>query len=62
MHKTYTQNVHYIRKLVEDEDIITRKVPSKVNPADPISKSLSHIKHGAHTRSIGIRFASEFIT
>lgn len=62
-HKSLTHilgKFHYIRKLMEDEDIIVRQVTSEDNLTDPLTKSLSHIKYDAHTRSIDIGFASDF--
>ncbi|KAJ9547882.1 hypothetical protein OSB04_020425 [Centaurea solstitialis] len=50
---------HYVRKVVEDRDIIISRVGTDGNLADPFTKPLSQTKHDAHTRSIGIRFASD---
>ncbi|KAJ9552489.1 hypothetical protein OSB04_016534 [Centaurea solstitialis] len=50
---------HYVRKVVEDKDIIISRVGTDGNLADPFTKPLSQTKHDAHTRSIGIRFASD---
>ncbi|KAJ9553605.1 LOW QUALITY PROTEIN: hypothetical protein OSB04_017650 [Centaurea solstitialis] len=45
--------------VVEDRDIIISRVGTDGNLADPFTKPLSQTKHDAHTRSIGIRFASD---
>ena len=50
---------HYVRKIVEDRDIIISRVGTDENLADPFTKPLSQTKHDSHTRSIGIRFASD---
>ncbi|KAI3692791.1 hypothetical protein L6452_32614 [Arctium lappa] len=50
---------HYVRKVVEDRNIIISRVDSSRNLADPFTKPLPHTKHDAHTRSIGIRVVSD---
>ena len=50
---------HYIRKRVEDGDLVVNRVPSEENPADPFTKPMTRAKHDEHARSIGIRFSSE---
>ena len=50
---------HYVRKIVEDRDIIISRVGTDENLADPFTKPLSQTKHDSHTRSIGVRFASD---
>ncbi|KAJ9561476.1 hypothetical protein OSB04_006636 [Centaurea solstitialis] len=50
---------HYVQKVVEDRDIIISRVGTDGNLANPFTKPLLQTKHDAHTRSIGIRFASD---
>ena len=52
---------HYVQKVVENRDIIISRVSTNGNLADPFTKPLSQTKHDAHTRSIGIRFASDLV-
>ena len=49
---------HYVRKRVEAGGVVVKRVSSEENPADPLTKALSRIKHDDHTRFIGIRDAS----
>ncbi|KAI3510570.1 hypothetical protein L1887_17672 [Cichorium endivia] len=57
IHRKY----HYIRRLVEEGDIMISRVTSEDNLADPFTKPLSQAKHDSHTRSMGIRFANELV-
>ncbi|KAJ9545086.1 hypothetical protein OSB04_024793 [Centaurea solstitialis] len=43
---------HYVRKVVEDRDIIISRVGTDGNLADPFTKPLSQTKHDAHTSDI----------
>ncbi|KAJ9546873.1 hypothetical protein OSB04_019416 [Centaurea solstitialis] len=43
---------HYVRKVVEDRDIIMSRVGTDENLADPFTKPLSQTKHDAHTSDI----------
>ncbi|TLX69409.1 Ty1/Copia family ribonuclease HI [Labilibacter sediminis] len=49
---------HYVRKRVEAGGVVVKRVSSEDNPADPLTKALSRIKHDIHTRFIGIRDTS----
>ncbi|KAI3723535.1 hypothetical protein L2E82_35178 [Cichorium intybus] len=46
---------HYIRHKVEEGHLVVKRVSSKDNPADPLTKALSRIKHNQHARSIGLK-------
>ncbi|KAI3689133.1 hypothetical protein L2E82_47082 [Cichorium intybus] len=46
---------HYIRHRVEEGHLLVKRVSSEDNPADPLTKALSRIKHNQHARSIGLR-------
>ncbi|KAI3778046.1 hypothetical protein L2E82_07023 [Cichorium intybus] len=46
IHRKY----HYIRRLVEEGDIMISRVTSEDNLADPFTKPLSQAKHDSHTR------------
>ena len=51
----------YVRKRINDGDIIVNKVSSEENLVDPLTKPLSRIKLDSHTKSIGIRFADDMV-
>ncbi|KAI3780168.1 hypothetical protein L2E82_10129 [Cichorium intybus] len=46
---------HYIRYRVEEGHLLVKRVSSEDNPADPLTKALSRIKHNQHARSIVLR-------
>ncbi|KAI3746656.1 hypothetical protein L6452_09095 [Arctium lappa] len=52
------RNFDYVRKVIEDSYIIISRVGIDGNLVDLFTKPLSQTKHHTHTRSIGIRFAS----
>ena len=45
---------HFIRHRVEEGQIVIKRISSEDNPADPLTKALSRIKHHQHARSIGL--------
>ena len=49
---------HYVRKRVEAGGVIVKRVSSEDNPADPLTKALSQVKHDIHIRFIGVKDAS----
>ncbi|KAJ9546436.1 hypothetical protein OSB04_018979 [Centaurea solstitialis] len=46
---------HFVRHKVEDKQIMVGKVPTKENPTDPFTKTLTRPKHEYHTEAIGVR-------
>jgi hypothetical protein len=46
---------HFIRHKIEEGHLVVKRVSSEENPADPLTKGLSRIKHNQHARSIGLR-------
>ncbi|KAI3751915.1 hypothetical protein L2E82_23009 [Cichorium intybus] len=51
---------HYIRHRVEEGHLHVKRVSSEDNPADPLTKALSRIKHNQHAMSIGLRDGISF--
>ena len=53
---------HFIRHRIEEGILVAKRVSSDENPADPLTKGLTLVKHLQHARSIGlkddIRFSS----
>ncbi|KAI3767606.1 hypothetical protein L2E82_17859 [Cichorium intybus] len=49
------RNYYYIRHRVEEGHLLVKRVSSEDNPADPLTKALSRIKHNQHAMSIGLR-------
>ena len=53
---------HFIRYRIEEGILVAKRVSSDENPADPLTKGLTRVKHLQHARSIGlkddIRFSS----
>jgi len=46
---------HFIRHKIEEGHVVVKRVSSEENPADPLTKGLSRVKHNQHARSIGLR-------
>ena len=46
---------HFIRHKIEEGHLVVKRVSSEENPADPLTKGLSRVKHNQHARSIGLR-------
>ena len=58
--KHILRRFHFIREIVERGDVKICKVPTDDNVSDPLTKPLSQQKHDRHTRSLGIRYMSEW--
>ncbi|CAH1441502.1 unnamed protein product [Lactuca virosa] len=52
---------HVIRHRVEQGLLVVKRVLSEENPADPLTKGLSRVKHLQHARSIGLKDDISFI-
>jgi hypothetical protein len=59
--KHILRRFHYIRDIVDRGDVCIRKVHTNQNLADPFTKPLALAKHESHARSIGLRFARDWI-
>ena len=46
---------HFIRHRVEEGQLVVKRISSEDNPADPLTKGLSKVKHLQHARSIGLK-------
>ncbi|KAL4590404.1 hypothetical protein LXL04_003333 [Taraxacum kok-saghyz] len=46
---------HYIRNVIEDGEIVVKRVSSEKNPADPFTKGLAFDRHSLHAKAIGMR-------
>nr|KAJ0205032.1 hypothetical protein LSAT_V11C500233370 [Lactuca sativa] len=46
---------HFIRHRVEEGHLVVKRTSLEDNPADPITKELSKVKHLQHARSIGLK-------
>ena len=46
---------HYIRNVVEEGEIVVKRVSSEENPADPFTKGLAFDRHSLHAKAIGMR-------
>jgi hypothetical protein len=46
---------HYICNVVEDGEIVVKRVSSGENPVDPFTKGLAHDRHSIHVNSIDMR-------
>ena len=46
---------HFIRHKIEEGLLVTRRISSDENPADPLTKGLTRVKHFQHARRIGLR-------
>jgi len=46
---------HFIRHRIEEGLLVAKRVSSDENPADPLTKGLSRVKHLQHARSIGLK-------
>ena len=45
---------HFIRNRVEEGHLVVKRISSDDNPADPLTKGLSRVKHLQQARSIGL--------
>nr|GEZ49866.1 putative retrotransposon protein [Tanacetum cinerariifolium] len=57
----FRAKVHYLREVIEYDDIKLEKVHTDDNLADPFTKALAFSKHSKHTRNIGMLQASSLI-
>ena len=46
---------HFLRHRIEEGILVAKRVSSDENPADPLTKGLSRVKHLQHARSIGLK-------
>ncbi|CAH1414926.1 unnamed protein product [Lactuca virosa] len=46
---------HFIRHKIEEGLLVAKRVSSDENPADPLTKGLTRVKHLQHARRIGLR-------
>ena len=58
--KHIDRKYHFIRHRVEGL-LIVKRVSSKENPADPLTKGLTRVKHFQHARRIGLRDDISFV-
>ena len=58
--KHILRRFHLIRDIIERGDVRICKVPTDDNIADPLTKPLMQQRHDRHTRSLGIRYLSEW--
>nr|GEU42441.1 hypothetical protein [Tanacetum cinerariifolium] len=52
--KNYRTKVHYLREVIEFEDVKIEKVHTDDNLANPFTKDLPFPKHSVHTKNIGM--------
>ncbi|GJT24877.1 hypothetical protein Tco_0894814 [Tanacetum coccineum] len=52
---------HYLREVIEYDDIKLEKVHTDDNLADPFTKALAFPKHSEHTMNIGMLRASSLM-
>ena len=52
---------HFIRHRIEEGLLVAKRVSSDENPADPLTKGLTRVKHLQHARSIGLKDDSESV-
>ena len=58
--KHILRRYHLIREIIDRKDVEIMRVPTDDNIADPLTKALSQQKHDRHTRSLGIRYMSDW--
>ncbi|KAG8485641.1 hypothetical protein CXB51_018879 [Gossypium anomalum] len=51
---------HLIREIIDQGDVEIFRVPTDDNIADPLTKPLTQQKHDRHTKSLGIRYISDW--
>ncbi|GJY96071.1 hypothetical protein Tco_0512432, partial [Tanacetum coccineum] len=54
----YQRKYHYIREVIQDGEIVLKKVHTDDNVADPFTKTMPYTKHFEHAMAIGVRPAS----
>nr|GEX66910.1 hypothetical protein [Tanacetum cinerariifolium] len=57
----FRAKVHYLREVIEYDDIKLEKVHTDDNLADPFTKALAFSKHSEHSRNIGMLPASSLM-
>ncbi|GJZ44629.1 hypothetical protein Tco_0591884 [Tanacetum coccineum] len=50
----FQRKYHYIRKVIQEREIVLKKVHTYDNVADPFTKPMSYDKHYEHAMTIGI--------
>ncbi|KAL4575974.1 hypothetical protein LXL04_012062 [Taraxacum kok-saghyz] len=51
----YLYIISCVCNVVEDGEIVVKRVSSEENPADPLTKGLAFDKHSLHAKAIGMR-------
>ncbi|KAG8497202.1 hypothetical protein CXB51_008577 [Gossypium anomalum] len=51
---------HLIREIIDRGDVEICRVPTDENIADPLTKPVTQQKHDCHTKSLGIRYISDW--
>ena len=59
--KHILRQFHLIREIIDRGDVKICRVPTDDNIADPLTKALAQRKHDDHTRSLGIRYFSDWL-
>ncbi|GJT79995.1 hypothetical protein Tco_1054337 [Tanacetum coccineum] len=50
----YQRKYHYIREVIQDGEIVLKKVHTNDNLADPFTKPMQYNKHFEHAMAIGV--------
>ncbi|KAG8485771.1 hypothetical protein CXB51_019116 [Gossypium anomalum] len=58
--KHILRRYHLIREIINRGDVEIYRVPTDDNIADPLTKPLTQQKHDRHTKSLGIRYISDW--
>ncbi|XP_052878285.1 secreted RxLR effector protein 161-like [Gossypium arboreum] len=58
--KHILKKYHLIREIIDLEDVEICKVPTDDTIEDPLTKPLTQQKHDRHTKSLGIRYMSDW--
>ena len=58
--KHIDRKYHFIRHRIDEGLVVAKRVSSDENPADPLTKGLSRVKHLQHARSIGLKDDTSF--
>nr|GEV11733.1 hypothetical protein [Tanacetum cinerariifolium] len=59
--KHYQRKYHYIREVIQDSEIVLKKVHTDDNLADPFTKPMQYSKHFEHAMAIGFCPASSLM-
>ncbi|GJX11656.1 hypothetical protein Tco_0201515 [Tanacetum coccineum] len=57
----YQRKYHYIREVIQDGEIVLKKVHTDDNLANPFTKPMPYNKHFEHAMAIGVFPASSLI-